>query len=405
MQAEPPTDNAVDADAVWSLLFDNDASHDQSVDTDATGADGEPPAKRAKTHLWSANLISLRRSSSLDIRRMIRLPSDDEGDAAYMQATDDAAHQKYPSGWAATIEYGTQTHTIDSDLLRPEAPKPSETSIDYKRMPAFRYDGMFLSMAENLANLMLDQVWYLNHEAMKFIDILKCVTTTTPAEGQAKNTQSKNGDASVSKESTSWRVTATKDFRPGELMITPYARIAGKVGHGMVRGTPKTHKSKLTDDAESYMKRATVAVTSKEAKRATKRRGDADSTDAVPERKPAKVRFYLETPVSPGTSKNDDAGTMSPLWFIQKTLNPGDVNMCLNRATFAVQPPTTDNPIFKGSKKSLFDVDILVAVNSKKVKKDDVLYFSVMQEDVCGDFFGYGDIAADVAGVDDPDAI
>lgn len=351
---------------------------------------------------------------------MIRLPNDDEGDAAYMQATDYAAHQKYPSGWAATIEYGTQTHTIDSDLLRPEAPKPSETSIDYKRMPAFRYDDMLYSMGENLANLMLDQVWYLNHEAMRFIDILKCVTTTTPAEGQAKNTQSKNGEgsrsngtddrathhqATVPKESISWRVTARKDFRPGELMITPYARIDGKVGQSLVRVTPKTHKSKLTDDAESYMKRATVAVTSKEAKRATKRSEDAGSTDAIPERKPAKVRFYFETPVSTGTSKNDDAGTMSPLWFIQKTNNPGDVNMRLNRATFAVPPPTTDNPIFKGSKKSLFDVDILVAVNSKKVKKDDVLYFSVMQEDVCGDFFGYGDIAAAAAGVDDPDAI
>ena len=351
---------------------------------------------------------------------MIRPPNDDEGDAAYMQATDYAAHQKYPSGWAATIEYGTQTHTIDSDLLRPEAPKPSETSIVNMRMPAFRFDTMFLSMAENLANLMLDQVWYLNHEAMKFIDILKCVTTTTQSEFQAK-TQSKNGEGqyaygkddrenhaasaktSVSKESISWGVTATKDFRAGELMITPYARIDGKVGQALVRVTPKTHKSKLTDDAESYMKRATVAVTSKEAKRATKRSGDADSTDAIPERKPAKVRFYFETPVSPGTSKNDDAGTMSPLWFIRKTHNPGDVNMRLNRATFAVQPPTTDNPIFKGSKKSLFDVDILVAVNSKKVKKDDVLYFSVMQEDVCGDFFGYGDGCA--TGVDDPDAI
>ena len=43
-------------------------------------------------------------------------------------------------------------------------------------------------------------------------------------------------------------------------------------------------------------------------------------------------------------------------------------------------------------------------MNSKKVKKDDVLYFSVMKEDVCGDFFGYDDIAAAAAGVDDPDA-
>ena len=351
---------------------------------------------------------------------MIRKPNDDEGDAAYMQATDYAAHQKYPSGWAATIEYSTQTHTIDSDLLRPEAPKPSETSIDYKRMPGFRYDDMFFPMAENQANLMLDQVWYLNHEAMKFIDILKCVTTTTPAEGQAQTTQSKNGEcsrsqrqddranhhpASVSKESITWQVKATKDFRAGDLMITPYARIDNKVGHGLVRVTPRTDKSKLTDDAESYMKRATVAVTSKEAKRATKRSGDADSTDAIPERKPSKVRFYFETPVSSGTSKNDDAGTMSPLWFIRKTHNPGDVNMHLNRTTFAVPPSTTDNPIFKSSKKSLLDVDILVAVNSKKVKKGDELYFSVMQEDVCGDFFGYDDVAAAAAGVDDPDAI
>ena len=65
-------------------------------------------------------------------------------------------------------------------------------------MPGFRYDDMFFPMAENQANLMLDQVWYLNHEAMRFIDIVKCVTTTTPAEGQAKTTQSKNGECSRS---------------------------------------------------------------------------------------------------------------------------------------------------------------------------------------------------------------
>jgi hypothetical protein len=393
VQAEPPTDNAADADA--------------------KRADGEPPAKRAKTNLWSARLIRLQCSSSTAIRRMIRLPNDGEDDATHMQATDDAAHEKYPSGWAATIEYGTQTHTIDSDMLRPEAPKPAETFHVELPTSAFRFDDMLLPMAENMATHMLDQAWLMNHESLKFINILKCVTTTTQATDSQAPTPNKRdpmdnhhvGAAKqMTKESISWRVTAAKDFRAGELMITPYARIDGKVGQGLVRVTPETSKSKLTDDAEAYMKHATVAVTSKEMKRATKRSGCADSTDAIPERKPRKIKFSIDTPVKPDTAKKDDAGTMSPLWFIRKSDNPGDVNMRLARTTFAVQQPTTDNPIFKGSKKLLFDVDILVAVNSKKVKKDDVLYFSVMKEDVCGDFFGYDDIAAAAAGVDDPDA-
>ena len=152
------------------------------------------------------------------------------------------------------------------------------------------------------------------------------------------------------------------------------------------------------------MKRAMVAVTSKETKRATKRSRGLNSTDEIPEIAQKKIKFCIETPMGPGTAKKGDAGTMSPLWFINKSHNSGDVNMRLIRATFAVQQPTTDNPIFKGAKKSLFDVDILAAVNSKKVKKNDVLYFSAMKEDVSGDFFGYDDTPAEADGVDDEDA-
>ena len=86
-----------------------------------------------------------------------------------------------------------------------------------------------------------------------------------------------------------------------------------------------------------------------------------------------------ETSGAPAT-KLSLTSTFSPFWALERTSTSRDVNMKLDQYVFAVPRLTPAVKMPTPAKKSLYSFVCQGAVNTKKIKKDDLLYLSLMED-------------------------
>ena len=95
-------------------------------------------------------------------------------------------------------------------------------------------------------------------------------------------------------------------------------------------------------------------------------------------------KFFQVSPLF-GSLKSDKGLTenMSPIWAVCNTTSSKKVNMKLDVAIFEVPllRSLNDVKLPTPSKFPLFNVIVQTAVNTRKIEKDEILYFSTMVDD------------------------
>ena len=74
---------------------------------------------------------------------------------------------------------------------------------------------------------------------------------------------------------------------------------------------------------------------------------------------------------------------MSPIWAVCNTTSLKKVNMKLDVAVFEVPPLrcSTDIKLPNPIQKPMFNVVAQIATNTRKIEKDEILYFTTMLDD------------------------
>ena len=291
--------------------------------------------------------------------------SDKSGGADLYAAELRSLHEEptYESGWRGCIMYGGLEYNVDSDVLLPPKEVPAEApapkTLDLR---SFNWERMAPGAIYHLAAIALDQAYTMTYDAVQGV-----VVTLI---GDAREMPCK------------LRVQALKDFKIGDLLLTPYCSMelpALLVSAREPQMAKKYEKPDRSQMDETCLPRVFLKVLGKD--KVKKKLPTAQG--AVPAE-----TFYVNSPrfwtrdVAQKRSIHDLAEEMSPFWAINRTTSTSDVNMQLKSICFEVPSiiPMAEkmpSPI----KKTLWSAVLQCAVNTKKIHEGDILHISMMNAD------------------------
>ncbi len=279
-----------------------------------------------------------------------------------------------PSKWWATILYASEQFRVDSDILLVADKPPPEVTVErFTTMGPFDWDSILEVSAKNIALQCLDQAFVMTHDSVQHIRI-------EALAGQYDDKKSTKGV---------FRATALKDFKVGELMLTPYSLINPE---GLLE-MKSSAGAETQCDKSQYIMRTYLSVIPKESKKSKKpkkvsRKGGNGGTppgsdEEATRDKKMKVSFYVKSPLDK-LKTDQDCARISPLWMLSKTTKQAEVNMAMELVCFDFLPMTpisvkVPNPV----KKALFSICLQCGVNNRKIKKGEALRFSMMEGDCC----------------------
>ena len=219
------------------------------------------------------------------------------------------------------------------------------------------------------------QAFVMTHESLQGVAIeqLQCKSEDKALRQSAGASSGK--DVRQSSGPIVLRVVALKDFKVGDLVLTPY-----NLANPDQLLTKASGDTSTQGDKSKYHSRFYIAVHSKEYRKSKDKIEDKDKKKP----KPVKATFYMNSPMDK-LKPDDDCDLISPIWALAKTTKPTDVNMVLEVKLFEFPPmipisTKVPTPI----KKALFNVSIQCAVNNRKIRSGETLCLSVMQEDPFG---------------------
>ena len=298
--------------------------------------------------------------------------SDKSGGADLYTAELRSLHEEptYESGWRGCIMYGGREYNVDSDVLVPSKKVPAEAPAPkVLDLPAFKWERMARGSIYHLADTALDHAYTMTYDAVQGV-VVNLI-----------------GDASEMP--CKLRVQALKDFKIGDLLLTPYCSMelpAPLVSAREPRMAKKYEKPDRSQMDESCLPRVFLKVLGKD-KAKKKLPAQAGEATRVTEPVPAET-FYVNSPrfwtrdVAQKKSIHHMAEEMSPFWAINRTTSTSDVNMQLKTVCFDVPSivpigEKMPNPI----KKPLWTAVMQCAVNTKRIHKGDILHISMMNAD------------------------
>ena len=254
------------------------------------------------------------------------------------------------SGWIGRITYGCHDHDVDSDmLLPPEKDAKEPEKVEITKLAPFDWERSQCFVMRNVASYAMDQVFVMTYDVQAGVVIEQV--------GDVKSLPCK------------LRVKAARDFKAGELMLSPYSLLAFPA-HMVDKDDAKANKyatPDLTQMDSDCIPRAFVKVLAKDK-----------SSDIV-------ATYYVTSPrflTKERLHKETATANMSPLWALSSTTMNSLVNMAMQTVIFDVAPLLPIGAkVPNQMKKALWTVAVQCARNTRKITKGEYLHVSAMYDD------------------------
>jgi hypothetical protein len=279
----------------------------------------------------------------------------------------------FTSGVKGCINYACEPHWVDSDLLAKFVPEKEKASVKIVQLEPFDWDILAAPAMRRIAAYALDALQVQCYESVRNVALERF------QEADAKKILPEH-----------MQVKALKDFKVGEVVLSPFGMRDGCL---LSIDDPQCKKYEHCDHTLMKGKcvpRAWLRVQSKEDKR---KKPKAESGQEGEVARPVRSSFYIVNPrffvrETLKSSPNDStAGQLktdlkfSPFWAVDRTSSSRDCNMCLEKMLFEVPSLTSlGNKMPSASKKAMWNVVVQCATNTRKIRKGEVLYLSLMDD-------------------------